>query len=38
MVAEASVSDDLKSSLDNLFGVVDLTWEQKLPALPKPKK
>jgi len=38
MVAEASVSDDLKSSLDNLFQFVGVTWEQKLPALPKPKK
>ena len=38
MVAEASVSDDLKSSLDNLFAFVGVTWEQKLPALPKPKK
>ena len=38
MVAEASVSDDLKSSLDNLFAFVGVSWEQKLPALPKPKK
>ena len=38
MVAEASVSDELKSSLDNLFAFVGVTWEQKLPALPKPKK
>jgi len=38
MVAEASVSDDLKSSLDNLFAFVSISWEQKLPALPRPKK
>ena len=38
MVAEASVSDDLKSSLDNLFAFVGVTWEQKLPALPNLKK
>lgn len=38
MVAEASVSDELKSSLDNLFQFVGVSWEQKLPALPKPKK
>ena len=38
MVAEASVSDDLKSSLDNLFQFVGVSWEQKLPALPSPKK
>ena len=38
LVAEASVSDDLKSSLDNLFAFVGVTWEQKLPALFKPKK
>ena len=38
MVAEASVSDDLKSSLDNLFAFVSISWEQKLPALPSPKK
>ena len=38
MVAEASVSDELKSSLDNLFQFVGVSWEQKLPALPKPSK
>ena len=37
LVAEASVSDELKSSLDNLFSFVGVSWEQKLPALPKPK-
>jgi len=38
MVSEASVSDDLKSSLDNLFAFVGVSWEQKLPALPNLKK
>ena len=38
LVAEASVSDELKSSLDNLFSFVGVSWEQKLPALPRPKK
>ena len=38
LVAEASISDELKSSLDNLFQFVGVSWEQKLPALPKPKK
>jgi hypothetical protein len=37
LVAEASVSDELKSSLDNLFQFVGVSWEQKLPSLPKPK-
>ena len=38
LVAEASISDELKSSLDNLFQFVGVSWEQKLPALPRPKK
>ena len=38
LVAEATVSDELKSSLDNLFSFVGVSWEQKLPALPRPKK
>ena len=37
LVAEASVSDELKASLDNLFQFVGVSWEQKLPSLPKPK-
>jgi len=37
LVAEASISDELKASLDNLFSFVGVSWEQKLPALPKPK-
>jgi len=38
MVKEASVSDDLKASLDNLFQLVGVSWQTKLPALPPPRK
>ena len=38
LVAEATVSDELKASLDNLFQFVGVSWEQKLPALPRPPK
>ena len=38
MVMEANVSSDLRNSLDNLFNFVGVSWEVKLPALPKPKK
>ena len=38
MVMEANVSTDLRNSLDNLFNFVGVSWEVKLPALPKPKK
>ena len=34
-VKEASVSDELKATLDNLFKMVGVSWERKLPALPK---
>jgi Mg2+ and Co2+ transporter CorA len=37
MVMEANVSTELRNSLDNLFNFVGISWEQKLPALPKPK-
>ena len=37
MVMEANVSSDLRNSLDNLFNFVGVSWEVKLPALPKPK-
>ena len=37
-VKEASVSDELKDTLDNLFKMVGVSWERKLPALPNPKK
>ena len=38
MVMEANVSTELRNSLDNLFNFVGISWEQQLPALPKPKK
>ena len=38
MVMEANVSTELRNSLDNLFNFVGVSWEVKLPALPKPKK
>ena len=38
MVKEASVSDDLIKSLNNLFQYLGLDWETKLPALPRPPK
>ena len=34
-VKEASVSDELKATLDNLFKMVGVSWERKLPALPR---
>ena len=34
-VKEASVSDELKDTLDNLFKMVGVSWERKLPALPR---
>jgi len=34
-VKEASVSDELKDTLDNLFKMVGVAWERKLPALPR---
>ena len=37
-VKEASVSDELKNTLDNLFKMVGVSWERKLPALPNLKK
>ena len=37
-VKEATVSDELKATLDNLMKMVGVSWERKLPALPKPKK
>ena len=37
-VKEATVSDELKATLDNLMKMVGVAWERKLPALPKPKK
>ena len=37
-VKEASVSDELKATLDNLFKMVGVSWDRKLPALPNPKK
>ena len=38
MVMEANVSTELRNSLDNLFNFVGVSWEVKLPALPRPKK
>ena len=40
MVKEAptTVSDELKAIIDNLMKMVGVSWERKLPALPKPKK
>jgi hypothetical protein len=29
------VSDELKATLDNLFKMVGVSWERKLPALPR---
>ena len=37
-VKEATVSDELKATLDNLMRMVGVSWERKLPALPRPKK
>ena len=37
-VREATVSDELKGTLDNLMNMVGVSWEARLPALPKPKK
>ena len=37
-VKEATVSDELKATLDNLMKMVGVSWERKLPALPRPKK
>ena len=37
-VKEATVSDELKATLDNLMKMVGVSWERKLPALLPPKK
>ena len=34
-VKEATVSDELKDTLDNLMKMVGVSWERKLPALPR---
>jgi len=34
-VKEASVSDELKGTLDNLFAFVGISWDRKLPPRPK---
>ena len=38
MVKEATVADELIASLGNLFAFVSISWEKKLPALPRPRK
>jgi len=35
LVKEASISDELTASLDNLFLMVGVSWERKLPQLPR---
>ena len=38
MVKEATVADELIATLDNLFAFVNISWDKKLPALPRPRK
>ena len=35
LVKEASISDELTKSLDNLFQMVGVSWERNLPQLPR---
>jgi len=35
LVKEASISDELTTSLDNLFQMVGVSWERNLPQLPR---
>tara|TARA_R100001163_G_scaffold15750_1_gene14239 strand:- start:369 stop:929 length:561 start_codon:yes stop_codon:yes gene_type:complete len=35
LVKEASISDELTQSLDNLFQMVGVSWERNLPQLPR---
>ena len=35
LVKEASISDELTASLDNLFQMVGVSWERHLPQLPR---
>ena len=37
-VKEATVADELIATLDNLFAFVNISWDKKLPALPRPRK
>jgi hypothetical protein len=37
-VKEATVAEELIATLDNLFTYIGISWEKKLPALPRPRK
>ena len=37
-VKEATVADELIATLDNLFAFVNISWDKKLPALPRLRK